>query len=119
MAYSTDLRQIAIAKVQDEKQSKSSVARFLCVNRHTVGQWINIARGLVIPKVRPSDRSSDKTKLITDYVDLNPDKSLLEMEVELGFSDTSIGYHLKKAGYSFKKNKKLTKKKTILSDKNI
>ena len=107
MAYSKDIKQIVLKKVQVEKQSILSVAKLLGIARHTIEDWVKIAKGSRISSVRPSDRSPARTKLIVDYVDKNPDKSLLEMEVELGISDTNIGYHLKKAGYSFKKTKNL------------
>ena len=119
MAYSKDIRQIVLTKVQVQKQSILSVAKLLGIARHTIEDWVKIAKGSKILSVRPSDRSHTRTKLIVDYVNLNPDKSLLEMEIELGISDTNIAYHLKKAGYSFKKNKKHTKKNVQLKDSNI
>ena len=119
MIYSQGVRDIATKKVINEKQTIASVSRFLGINRHTITNWVGIAKGVIIRTIRPSDRSSSKTKTITDFVDKNPDLTLKEMETKLGYSDTNIGYHLKKAGYSLKKNKNYTKKEVRSKDRNI
>ena len=112
MIYSQDVRNIAAKKVVNEEQSISSVARFMGINRHTITNWVQIAKGLITRPVRLNDRSPEKTKEILEFVNKNPDLSLKEMEGKLGYSDTNIAYHLKKGGYSFKKNKSYTKKGT-------
>jgi transposase len=106
MGYAQQIRDIAIDKVLKQGLKMSVVARFIGADRHTVEDWIKMAKGNISRSVRPKDRSSDKTKVITDFVDKNSDMSLKEMEKELGFSDTNIAYHLKKAGYSLKKSRK-------------
>lgn len=111
MHYTEQIREIAVNMVLQQKIKMTNVAKYIGANRHTVEDWVKIAKGLVTRKQRPSDRSFEKTKIITDFVDKHPDMSLLEMERELGFSDTNIAYHLNKAGYSLKKSRKSTEKK--------
>ena len=111
MIYSQGVRNIATKKVIDEKQTVASVSRFLGINRHTITNWVSIAKGVIIRTIRPRDRSSSKTKTITEFVDKNSDLTLKEMETKLGYSDTSIGYHLKKAKYTFKKTKVIQRTK--------
>jgi transposase len=106
MRFTEQIREISIRKVLDQGMKIVDVAKFIGADRHTVEDWIKIAKGVKVRIVRPKDRSQDKTKLIVDFVNKNPDMTLLEMESELGISDTNIAYHLKKAGYSLKKSKK-------------
>ena len=119
MYFTKQVRDISIHKVLIQKMKMSEVARFIGADRHTVEDWIKIDKGLKVRVVRPKDRSADKTKTITDFVDKNPDMSLLEMEKELGFSDTNIDYHLNKAGYSLKKSKKSIENQNLKKEKNI
>ena len=118
MSYSSDIRKTIIRKVVDEKQKVSTVSRYFSINRHTIEEWIKIAKGLKILNKRPSDRSMEKTKLVVDFVNANPDMSLKEMERELGFSDTNIAYHLQKANYTLKKSRKHIVKQNLNKDKN-
>jgi len=111
MAYSGDIKTLALTKILDEKLKVSMVSRVLKINRRTIEYWLKIGANKLPKKIRPKDISAEKTQKIVEFVSQNPGLYLKEMEEKLGFSDTNIAYHLKKAGYRPKKSQIIPRKR--------
>ena len=109
MSYSLDLRERVVTHVESGS-SRVSAAKFFNVGERTVRRWLGLKKetgglsprshgGGYPPKIDLSE--------LKKSVDLNPNKTLSDLEEEFSASGASLWNALKKLQYTYKKNPSL------------
>ena len=113
--YSQDLRDKAF-KFLDSGETRRSVSKRLSIHERTLGNWISRRKqtGSYAEKIPNRDACrrvlKDISKLIA-YVKSNPHATQEEIGKHFGCSKSVVNSRLKEAGFSYKKNIILQRKR--------
>ena len=108
MRYSSDLRKRVLDFLQ-VGGSKAEASRRFCISRPTIYKWKPQAPDpLAYQKPGPrAPRVLDPNALKKQVSDAFPDETLKERAHHFGVSTFCISYHLKRIGYTRKKNTRI------------
>lgn len=118
--YSIDLRMRVISYIE-EGNSQRAAAKFFKISKSAVHQWYNRYKnkGHCDPKPNIGSKGKLNQQDIEDYVTKNPNVRLKDLSEIFKASISSIWTRLKKAGFSYKKKRTPTWKRTKLKGPNI
>lgn len=106
MYYSLDLRERVVSYVESGA-SRVAAAKLFKVGERTVRRWLCLKKETGKLSPRPHGGGYPPKIDLSELqksVDLNPDKTLLELKEEFSVSGTSLWHALKKLQYTYKKN---------------
>ena len=109
VAYSCDLRVRVIEYIKEGNRQKLASKTFK-VSTTTVSRWYKEyeKEGRIKPKLRGGSKGKINLKLLQDYVDANPNKTLLEIGRIFKVSAEAIRKRLNQLNYRYKKKSILT-----------
>lgn len=103
-AYSSDLR-IRVIKYIEEGNSQKSTCLTFKIGSTTVSRWYKEykSEGRLKPKLRGGSKGKVDLKLLKDFVDENPNKTLMEIGQIFKVSAEAVRKRLNQLGYRYKK----------------
>lgn len=111
-AYSLDFRKAVLSYV-DEGHSQRETARLFKVTPRSISKWLKLRDEGKLQAV-PVPRGPHKLFLepLKAYIDERPDSTLVEIANYFNCGVNTVFKALRKLGYTYKKNKKSTRRET-------
>ena len=106
MRYSSDLRKRVLDFLQ-VGGSKAEASRRFCISRPTIYKWLQAPDPLAYLKPGPRAPRVLDPNALKKHADAFPDETLKERAHHFGVSTFCISYHLKRIGYTRKKNTRI------------
>jgi transposase len=109
MAYSADIKRLAMIMVYVEKHTYEHICNTLKICLTTLTRWINFNKNnaLYIKKPRVSRGRKIDDEALRTYISQNPDAYLYEIAAHLNVSKNGVHQALKRLKISYKKNTNL------------
>ena len=111
-AYSLDFRKAVLSYV-DEGHSQRKAARLFKITQRSISKWLKLRdEGKLQPIPVPRGPHKLFLEPLKAYIDEHPDSTLEEVANHFNCGVNTVFKALRKLGYTYKKNKKSTRRKT-------
>lgn len=109
MAYSADIKRLAMTMITVDKHDYEYICKTLKIALTTLTRWINLNKNNVLYNIKPRSNASRKINddALRAYIAQNPDAYLYEIAEHLSVSRNGVHQALKRLKISYKKNTNL------------
>lgn len=109
MAYSVDIKRLAMIMLTVDKLNLNQVCERLKIGLTTLIRWVKLNRNNTLYTIKPRICASRKINddSLRAYISQNPDAYLYEIAEHLDVSKSGVHDALKRLGISYKKNTNL------------
>jgi transposase len=113
MAYSADIKRLAMKMVYVDRCTYEHVSEVLSIGFTTLKRWIKLNKSKSLYVIKPRSHASRKIDdvALRGYVSANPDAYLSEIAAHLGVSTSGIYNACKRLKISYKKNTRVPREK--------
>jgi transposase len=109
MAYSADIKRLAMKMVYTDKCTYEHIHKTLLISEKTIKNWVKLNKNNALYTIKPRSNASRKINddSLRAYVLQNPDAYLYEIAEYLGVSTSGVHDALKRLNITYKKNTSL------------